>query len=163
MTEQQKRLAGFRQAYEQHGLMVYHICLNYLKNPADAEDAVQEVFLKLCCQAHIEEEPHRKYWLIRSAVNYCKDQVKSFWHKRVDLAEVDRSSYSTLTEPEEYGLLEAMFQLPEKQRICLYLFYVQEFTIGEIAAALRITQSSVKMRLKRGREALRLRQEGEST
>ena len=68
-----------------------------------------------------------------------------------------------MTEPEEYGLLEALFQLPEKQRICLYLFYVQEFSIGEIAAALRIKQSSVKMRLKRGREALRLRQEGKAT
>lgn len=163
MTEQQQRLTVFRQAYEQHGQMVYHICLNYLKNPADAEDAVQEVFLKLCCQTHIEDEPHRKHWLIRTAVNYCKDQVKSFWHRRVDLTDVDRSGYTALTEPAEYGLLEALFQLPEKQRICLYLFYVQEFTIGEIAAVLRIKQSSVKMRLKRGREALRLRQEGETT
>ena len=53
-----------------------------------------------------------------------------------------------------------MLKLPEKQSVCLYLFYVQELSVKNISHALGIGQSAVKMRLKRGREALRNEMEG---
>ncbi len=153
--------ADFRDSYNRYGQMLYHICLNALKSPSDAEDAVQEVFLRYYDRTpQLVSEEHRKAWLIRTAVNYCKDQYKGFWRRRVSLAETEPAVYPVFPDPESSGLFQAMQKLPQKQRVCLYLFYVQDLSVAEIGRALGIGPSVVKMRLKRGREALRQDMEG---
>lgn len=156
------RPAIFCEIYNRYGQMLYHICLNYLKRPMDAEDAVQEVFLRYFERnPSFTSEEHQKAWLIRTAINYCKDQFKGFWHKRVNLLATEtRVDPISFTDSESSCLIQAMLKLPEKQSVCLYLFYVQELSVKNISHALGIGQSAVKMRLKRGRESLRIEMEG---
>jgi len=148
--------ADFRDSYNRYGQMLYHICLNALKSPSDAEDAVQEVFLRYYDRTpQLVSEEHRKAWLIRTAVNYCKDQHKGFWRRRVSFAETEPAVFPVFPDPEASDLFQALLKLPQKQRVCLYLFYVQDLPVAAIARALGIGPSAVKMRLKRGRESLR--------
>lgn len=90
INKPETRLDNFCDIYNRYGQMLYHICLNYLKRPSDDEDAVQEVFLRYFDRNPLfTSEEHQKAWLIRTAINYCKDQYKGFWHKHVNLLETE--------------------------------------------------------------------------
>ena len=71
------------QAIDQYGDMVRRICLLHLKNISDAEDIFQEVFFKYALRTvPFESDAHEKAWLIRVAINACKDLRKSFFRSR---------------------------------------------------------------------------------
>ena len=67
----------------------------------------------------------------------------------------DGCSASAAVTPEELGLLDHVAALPESQRTVLHLHYYEGYTLREIARLLGVTVPTVKMRLKRGRDALR--------
>ena len=74
------------QIYDQYVNMVYKICLMMLKNPGDAEDVTQNVFLKLIKSGkEYESEKHLKASLIVIAQNECKNQLKHWWHAKRQL------------------------------------------------------------------------------
>ena len=127
-----------------------------MKNPADAEDIVQEVVCKRLYQAPAFSSPdHERRWLFRVALNQCRDA----W-KRSSRSELPLETASDAVTPEELGLLEQVAELPEKERTVLHLHYWEGYALREIAALLGVTVPTVKMRLKRGRDALRKRWEG---
>ena len=127
----------FEQVYERYGPSLYRFCLVQMKHPADAEDILQEVFCKRLYQAPRFKSPeHERNWLFRVALNLCRDE----WRRR-------RRS--------ELPLLDQVADLPEKQRTALHLYYYEGYSLREIARLLDVTVPTVKMRLKRGREALR--------
>lgn len=69
--------------YQRHADLVYRLCYIYLKNPVDAEDAVQSVFLKLIqSQIMFNDHGHEKAWLTVTTRNYCKDVLKHWWKSR---------------------------------------------------------------------------------
>ncbi len=134
---------------------VFRVALNYLGNTYDADDIVQEVFLKLFIRnKHFESDNHARYWLIRVTVNSCKDLLKSSWKsKNVFLEEVEAPV--TFEEPEQEDLYKAIMGLPEKYRTVLYLYYYEEYSIKEIAKLLNMNVSSVTTRLSRARNQLK--------
>ncbi len=134
---------------------VFRVALNYLGNTYDADDIVQNVFLKLYTKnKHFENKDHARYWLIRVTVNACKDLLKSSWKsKNVFLDEVELPV--TFEEPEQEDLYKVVMALPEKYRTVLYLFYYEEFSIREIARLLKMNGSSVTTRLSRARNKLK--------
>ncbi len=136
----------------QYSDMLFRICLIVLGNEADAEDAVQETFLKYLRKAPpFESANHEKAWLIRVAVNQCRDiQRFHMRHPVVDLEEIHHFA----PEPENLGILDALMALPEKFRIVMLLYYVEEYRTEEIANMIGKTSSAVKMRLKKGRKLL---------
>ncbi|MEI3340247.1 MAG: sigma factor [Eubacterium sp.] len=75
--------------YERQCSRVYRIAMLYLKNTSDAEDAVQNIFLK-----YMEKKPsfcdenHEKAWFITVTGNYCKDILRTFWRRKVDFVEL---------------------------------------------------------------------------
>ena len=81
--------------YRRHVGMVYQICLMLLKNVPDAEDAVQTVFRKLLEYGRTLQGPeHEKAWLIVTARNECKNQLRHWWRtRRADESELDRLSW----------------------------------------------------------------------
>lgn len=139
----------------QHKDTVFRVALNYLGNPYDADDIVQEVFLKLYTRKkHFENDNHVRYWLIRVTVNSCKDLLKSSWKsKNVFLEEVEVPI--TFEHPDQEDLYKAVMGLPEKYRTVLYLYYYEEYTIKEIAKLLKMNVSSVTTRLSRARNQLK--------
>ena len=136
----------------QYSDMLFRICLIVLGNEADAEDAVQETFLKYLRKAPpFESANHEKAWLIRVAVNQCRNiQRFHMRHPVVDLEEIHHFA----PEPENLGILDALMALPEKFRIVMLLYYVEEYRTEEIANMIGKTSSAVKMRLKKGRKLL---------
>lgn len=137
-------------------MSLYRFCLMQMKNPADAEDILQEVFYKRLTQAPaFQSQEHERAWLFRVAVNPCRDEFRKSRRKEVSL---ELASEATL-KPEQRQLLEEVAALPEKQRTVIHLHYYEGYSLQEIADLLGITLSSVKMRMKRGREALRCRLE----
>lgn len=149
--------ALFEQVYDTYGPSLYRFCLLQMKNPADAEDVLQEVFCKRLYQAPDFATPeHERRWLFRVALNQCRDEWKR--SRRTDLP-LEVAQHMSLT-PEELGLLEQVASLPEKLRTVIHLHYYEGYDVREIAQLLGVTVSAVKMRMKRGREALRERLEG---
>ena len=149
--------ARFTAAVERYQNMVYRTALHALGSPQDAEDAVQEVFLRLFrCGEAFDGEEHLRRWLLRVTVNCCRDTLKSPWRKR-------RTSWEEIPEipvfdrPEQAALYREVMALPEKYRTVLNLFYYEEFTAREIGELLGVDTSTVTTRLARARRRLRER------
>jgi RNA polymerase sigma-70 factor (ECF subfamily) len=144
----------FNAAVGQYQDMVYRVALHYFGVAADAEDAVQEVFLRLYTRSSgfIEEE-HLRLWLLRVTINVCKDALKSPWHRRrVSLEAVPEPVFE---QPEQAALYREVMALPERYRTVLDLFYYEELSVKEVASLLGVNASTVTTRLSRGRAKLK--------
>ena len=76
--------------YEAYAEMIYRLGFTYMKNASDAEDVVQETFLRLVRQtAHFTNEEHVKAWLIVTASNYCKSMLRHWWNRRTEMREIE--------------------------------------------------------------------------
>lgn len=144
----------FEDAVERYQDTVYRVALHALGSPADGEDAVQEVFLRLYIrQKPFDSEEHRRRWLIRVTVNVCKNTLKSRWRRRVSLEDV--GEVPVFDHPEEGALYGAVLSLPEKYRVILDLYYYEGLTTAQIAQTLGLRQSAVTTRLSRARKLLK--------
>ncbi len=126
-----------------------------VKNPADAEDIAQDVFLKLYTYSGtFNDDEHVRAWLIRCAMNSSLNYIKSYRYKNsVPLDELPEIPDSTANA--DSGLKDGMMSLAPKFRAALYLHYYEGYTAKETAALLGISTAAVKWRLKRGRDKLR--------
>ncbi len=152
MTEQE-----FQTAMDELGDSVFRLAYSWLKNRADAEDVMQEAFIRLLHRSPgFADGEHEKRWLLRVAVNLCRDQLKGFWRKRA----VELEPGLPAQDPESLGLAEAIVALPEQYKGPIHLHYCEGYSVAEIGEILKLGQSAVKMRLKRGRELLKKEMEG---
>ena len=141
------------EAYDAYGGAVYRLAMVYLGRRADAEDVTQEAFLRLLYRApDFSGEEHKKRWLLQVTANLCRDQLRGFWRKRV--TELEDTLPAAL--PEEREALTAVLSLPEKYKLPIHLYYYEGYSVAEIAEILKLGQSAVKMRLKRGRKLLKI-------
>ncbi len=138
---------------------MYRVAFMQIKGHADAEDAAQEVFVRLLkYQPHFENSDHEKAWFIRTTINICKDIVKSKWHSAtvsIERIPEGEKAYFHLPYVQEDQTLWKVLELPEKYKSCLYFFYYEDYSIKEIAGILKMPENTVKTNLKRGREMLK--------
>lgn len=135
-----------------HGDRLFRMCAVMLGNADDAEDAVQETVIRYFQKApQFENEEHEKAWLLRVASNWCRDMLR--FRTRHPQKDID-SLYDLAAEKPGSDILDALMTLPEKFRLVMLLYYVEEYRIGEIAQIIRKTPSAVKMRLHKGRKLL---------
>ena len=145
----------FTRAVEQYQNSIYRLALHTLGSGADAEDVVQEVFLRLFRRDEaFESEEHLRRWLLRVGANLCRDVLKSPWRRR------RRPLPESLPAPafereDQRELYEAVMALEEKYRTVLYLFYYEDLPVKDIAGLLGLRTSAVTTRLSRGRERLK--------
>ena len=142
--------------YARHKNTVYRVCFAYLKNPADTEDAVSETFFRLIKSAPaFESAEHEKAWLIRTASNVCKNQLKHWWRRREDIERIydlpDRERIET------NDVLEAVLALPNRYKAAVYLYYYEGYTGAEIAGILKKPQSTIRNHLREARAILKER------
>ena len=132
---------------------MYRVALSILKNEIDCEDAVQTAILTAYEKlSTLRNETYFKTWLIRILINACNKQLRH------------RSRHSDLTEDIESNvnnvecleIREALDKLPIKYRQVIVLYYIEEFSVKEIKEILRIPEGTVKSRLSKGRDLLRL-------
>ncbi len=135
--------------------MLYKICMHYLPNRQDAEDTVQQVFLKLV-ENNIQflSAEHEKAWLIRVRINLCKDSLKNAYNRRV-VANVEDNSAATEIQPQDDFVLDYVKQLPDKQKTAIYLFYYEDMPVAQIAQLMGTKQNTVLSWLNRGRKTLK--------
>ena len=136
----------------QYGDMLFRLCLIMLKNESDAEDAVQETYIKYFQKApSFGSKEHQKAWLIRVATNKCRDMLRfSVRHPQID----DEDISKFISDSSDSGILEALTMVPEKFRLVLTLYYIEEYRIEDIANIIGRSSSAVKMRLQKGRKLL---------
>lgn len=136
----------------------------YVKDLQAAEDIVQEVFIKFYHnQNQYEERGELKAFLTQLTVNKSKDYLKSWAYRKVQLqsklfSQASKRNLDELVRKDEQAIIgDAILELPLKQREVLIYFYFNEMTITEVARILSIPESTVKTRLRRGKELLRNR------
>ncbi len=143
--------------YQRNVNRVYKLCYIYLKNAVDAEDAVQSVFLKLLqSNVYFNDYEHEKAWFIRTTKNYCNDILKSWWKRqRIDFETLpDVASHDE--DKQEKEIISKLLALPEKYRVVLHLYYLEEYAVKEIATLLGRNESTIRSQLQRGREKLKI-------
>lgn len=152
----EKLFAGltFEQAVRKYAQTVTGVCVMRLMNYADAEDCFQNVFVKLYTDSPLfSDENHLKAWLIRVSINECN----SFLRKRSLFVPFDNAKKVKVDFDEDrIDISWALLKTPQKYRDVLYLYYCEQYRVGEIAEILGISESAVKQRLKRGREKLKV-------
>lgn len=135
---------------------LYRTALAYLGNPQEAEDAVQDTFLKFYEKAP-KNLDNPAAWLTRVLVNQCRDRLRSPQRREVPLWDA-----LPVSGPEEREELEELFSLPPEDRTVIHLFYYENYTTEEIANILNVRPGTVRSRLSRARARLRTLLKGES-
>lgn len=144
-----------QETFQAYADRVYAAAYTLLRSPEDAEDVVQDTFLKYCgITKDFESSEHIKAWLLRLAINRAKDIQRQFWRRNVTGWE-DYEGSLEFQEPQDRELFAAVMTLPQKYRTAIHLYYYEDYSIREIAQVLGSTQSAVKTQLSRGRKILK--------
>ena len=150
---------NIQEVFHRQNARVYRLAMLYLKNPYDAEDAVQNIFLKFMDKDICFESPeHENAWFITVTKNYCKDTLKAFWRRNIDLGEIPEQSTKEIAQEE---LLDLVMQLPVKHKEVLYLYYYEEYSIKEMSSLLHRKESTIQTQLATARKKLKLVMESE--
>ena len=143
-----------------HQDTLYRTALAILGDPQEAEDAVQDAFLRCLEKApEFESGEHAKAWLLRVTINRSKSFLRSAWQKRTE-GLPEALSDETFT-PRESAVLDAVAGLPQKYRQVVYLYYVEGYSSAELARLLHLPQNTVLSRLSRARGRLAILLKGE--
>lgn len=142
-------------AVQRNKQRVYLIALSFTKSSADAEDIMQNTFVKLWNYSKpFENDDHIDKWLTAVCVNESKDFLKNPFRKRnVPIDEIVGLSHNDKTE--NIDLFKAVMSLPLKERTVVHLFYYEDMSVIQISGVLNIKESAVKTRLFRARKRLK--------
>lgn len=157
----EERITALIQTYQ---IPLKRMCCVWLKDAALAEDATQETFLKAyAALSDFRGECSEKTWLIRIAVNVCRNLRRGWWFAHVDRSvEIERLPEAVV--PFEYkdgSLIDTVAALPLRLREITLLYYFQDMNMSEISQALDISVSTVSRRLEKARKQLRAQLEKE--
>lgn len=135
---------------DQHAPSVYRLAYAHTGSTADAEDVMQETFLRLLtARPRFSDDGHARAWLLRVAAN-CAADLHRKRRRVVPLEE----SHPAPPMPDG-SVLDAVLALPEPYRIPIHLHYYEGYSVAEIAQILSLRENTVKTRLFRGRALLR--------
>ncbi len=152
------------QAYDRHADVLYRLALSHLGSREDAEDAVQDVFAKYIAAApEFPDAEQERAWLIRVTVNRSLDLLRKRKHRsHVPLEELEEVLPAEEAPQDAAAeLWETLRRIPEKFRAAIVLHHLEGCSVEQTARALGVSVSAVKMRLSRGRDALKeMLQEG---
>ena len=158
-SEEKNRTAciDIEQIYRKYSNMIYWVSFAYMKNEADTEDIVADVFVKLIkTKNKFQSEEHEKAWLLRAAINLCKDNLKH-WRRKVE----DIDGFENLQNPQSENLfktneiLKSVMELPDRYKAAVYLYYYEGYDTKEVAQILKKPQSSVRVHLHEARKILK--------
>ena len=145
----------FYTLYERNVETVYQIAFMHFKNRSDAEDAVQNVFLKVYdLKPVFDNEKHEKAWFIVTARNHCRDIMRTWWFRRRSSDETELM-YNQFDDEEEGEITRVLMNLPAKYREILYLYYYKEYSVKEIADMLNMKESTLRTQLCRARDKMK--------
>ena len=140
-------------AVKKYSQMLFRICYNILGNKEDAEDALQETFLRYMLKAPLfKDSDHEKAWLIKVATNISKNMCR---FNNLHAAENLEELRSIGIKDSDRDIFELIMSLPSKHKIVLDLYYIEGYKANEIAKILNISPVTVRKRLQYGRKLLK--------
>ena len=121
-----------------YGNMLFRYSLLMLGNAEDAEDVVQETLLKYWQKApEFQDKDHEKAWLLTVAANRCRDLLRfRIRHQALDIDSIAEVAGEMWEDASDSGIMEALMTLPEKYKSVLYLYYVEEYRMEDIASVI---------------------------
>ena len=139
---------------------ILRTCFLYLSDRGQAEDALQDTWIKAWKQMDEYEKnniANEKAWLLRIAVNTCKDYRRSAWFRHVDRTKAldELPPQRAAVEPEDRSLTLTVMELPDRYKQVILLYFFQGLTMQETADALGASQATVSRRLDKAKELLR--------
>ncbi len=153
-----KKQEDIEPVVRQYSNMLYRVCFLILKNEQDVRDVLQETFLK-----YIEKKPvfrsedQRKLWLVKVSQNKCKEFLR--FHKRHSYVPFDEMENSIMiTDGLDLDTKEALsfiWNLDHKLKSAVILYYIEGYSVREVAGILSISETAVKKRLQRAREKMK--------
>ena len=144
----------------QYGTSLLRMAAVFLGDAHLAQDAVQETYIKAYYNFHtFQGGSSEKTWLMRIAINTCKDMMKSAWRRRVVLKQPQEmwefTANNDYRQSDYDDLIEAIKRLPPILKEVVLLFYYQDLSVSDISIILKIKQSTVRVRLNRARAKLK--------
>lgn len=148
---------NFEDMYQKYSHLIYKIAYQYTLNISYSEDIMHDVFVKLLLNKKMFlNETHEKAWIIRVTINQCKNIIKS----------KDFNSYSLFDNEKSLELIEsnvdskidienAIKSLSKDERICILLYYYENYTTKEISNILKMNENTVKSHIKRAKSKLK--------
>lgn len=150
MTAEEKYIIN--NLIEKYANIMFRCAYSYCGNRTDAEDVIQEVFIKYMKKLpKFKDEKHEKAWFLRVTINTVKDYVNSFWYRKTEAIN-ENISYEN---EEKINIWELVQKLPPKYCIVIQLFYQEGYSIKEISSILKVRESTVGTQLGRARELLK--------
>lgn len=150
--------AYFARLYDQYATDVLRVCYFYLSDREKAEDVCQDVFVRLMTTHPVLQPGREKSWLLKVALNRCRDLWRGAWLKRVILG---GPTFELIPAPDEFSrrddqqaMMAAINQLPATFKEVILLHYYQSMNIAEIAQMLELPEGTISSRLSRGRKKL---------
>lgn len=138
---------------EKYSNMVYKLALSRTKSKEDAEDIFQDTFLKLSNKMpDFESEEHEKAWLIRVTINLSKNLFTSSWKQKT----IPLDEELKFEDKEVSDVYFEVLKLSQKYRTIIHLFYYEGLNIKEISNVLKVNENTIKTRLSRAREQLKI-------
>ena len=152
-------MLSYEELYEKYATDVLRVSYFYLGDRQRAEDVCQDVFVRLMTNAPDLQEGREKAWLLKVALNRCRDLWRSSWHKRVLLGskvlEIIPDEDRIEDRLEKEALMQAVSALPAPEREVFLLYYYQGLSTEETADVLGLPAGTISSRLSRGRQKLR--------
>lgn len=138
---------------ETYGNLLYRTAYMFLGNPHDVQDVLQEVLIKYMEKAPVfHEKEHEKAWLLKITSNLCKDYLRfNRRHTYVHLEDLENLPVTS----SQREIIREIISLPAKWKTVLLLHYIEGYSVKETAKITGLTESNVKKRLQRGRDALK--------
>lgn len=147
--------------FDQYSDDLYRFAVSFVGTKHDAEDIVQDVFMKLLSLKIKLDKGSEKTYLMTMTANKCRDHLRSSAHKtNVDLesAEWELQYYDGFTERNK-EVFDELMTLEGQFRVPIYLHYYAGYSYREIAEILNLSESAVAMRISRGKDQMRIRLE----
>ncbi len=158
-TGDQKYLSDL---YRPYMTLIYGTCLKYLKNPAQAEDAVMDIYIALKDKVVRHDINNFSAWIYRISVNHCLEKLRTEkrFGDRKNEAELMYSSEmfhpNDVNKEEDLQIMEAcMLALSDTQQQCVKCFYYEKKSYQEIAAQLSISYAQVRSAIQNGRRNIK--------
>lgn len=139
------------QLYEMYAKDVYKLALSWLRSTSDAEDILQDIFLKLLDKNVAIISGGEKAWLLKCTANACKNHIRSFWQRNTQ----GLDDNIVLPTSEDRFCWEIVGKLKPTYRAVIHLYYYEGYRQDEIAQILGISQTAVQTRMQRAREILK--------
>ena len=159
-------MQSYEELYEKYATDVLRVSYFYLGDRQRAEDVCQDVFVRLMTNAPDLQAGREKAWLLKVALNRCRDLWRGAWLKRVvrgsPVFEMIHAPDESERRDDEEAMMKAIYQLPSSFREAILLYYYQGYGISESAEMLDLPEGTISSRLSRARKKLEsiLKEEG---